>query len=183
MCPGQRSAPALDEGSVHVVATGETTHLRRGRPEDLDRVNAMHLRCTAASRYHRYQAPRHRLGHAEWARLTDPALGATWLMSLHDDPDGVIAVSHLMRTETEGVSELGLLVEDGWQYRGVGTLLTHCAANEAARNGSHTITVMTDAGNTPMLAIALRFGAALPRAVSGTVDLAIEVPRLEGRRG
>jgi len=133
------------------------------------------------SRYHRYQAPRQRLGHAEWAN-TDPAPGATWIMTLHDDPDGVIAVSHLMRTDREGVSELGLLVEDDWQYRGVGTLLTHCAVNHAARDGSHTVTVMTDVGNTPMLAIARRFGTVLPRTASGTVDLTIRVPGLEGRR-
>ncbi|MGW7571973.1 N-acetyltransferase family protein [Streptomyces tendae] len=156
--------------------------VRHGRPEDLDRVNAMHLRCTAMSRYHRYQAPRQRIGHAEWANLTDPALGTTWLVAPHDDPDGVVAVSHLMRTDREGVTELGLLVEDGWQYRGVGTLLTHCAVNHAVREDSHTVTVMTDVDNAPMLAIARRFGAVPPRTESGTVDLAIGVPRTAGVR-
>ncbi|WP_399895984.1 GNAT family N-acetyltransferase [Streptomyces sp. BBFR51] len=182
MCPAHRSAPALDDGSVHVLATGEMVHVRRGRPEDLDQVNAMHLRCTATSRYHRYQAPRQRIGHAEWANLTDPALGTTWLVVPYDDPDAVVAVSHLMRTGPEGVSELGLLVEDAWQYRGVGTLLTHCAVNHAARGDDHTVTVMTDVANTPMLAIARRFGAVLPRTGSGTVDLTIRVPGPAGGR-
>lgn len=135
MCPGQRPAPALDEGTVHVIATGETARIRHGRPEDLDRVNAMHLRCTVTSRYHRYQAPRQSLGHAEWANLTDPALGTTWLLALDDAPDEVI-----------------------------------------------TITVLTHMGNTPMLAIARRFGVVPPRAAYGTVDLTIRVPGTEGRR-
>ncbi|GHB13248.1 hypothetical protein GCM10010330_78930 [Streptomyces tendae] len=181
MCQGRRIAPALDEGTVHVIATGETVRVRPARAEDLGRVNAMHLRCTAMSRYHRYQAPRQRLGEAEWAHLTDPVLGATWIMDLHDDPDRAVAVSHLMHTGKEGVSELGLLVEDEWQYRGIGTLLTHCAVNHATRHGGRTITVLTDVGNAPMLAIARRFGAALPRAVSGTVDLTIRVPGYPSR--
>ncbi|MFJ5036063.1 GNAT family N-acetyltransferase [Streptomyces sp. NPDC088560] len=175
MIPNHSPDPARDDRIVRVLLVGAPAHARRGLFNTLESVNAMHLRCTETSRYSRYHSARWSLSPREWERLTDPAQGATWIAVLDDAPDHVIALSHLLATDREGVSELALLVQDDWQNRGLGTLLTHHAVGHARRHGSHTITLSTHASNKAMLAIARNLGAVTPRAVSGTVDLTIDV--------
>ncbi|PSM42958.1 hypothetical protein C6Y14_12300 [Streptomyces dioscori] len=84
-------------------------------------------------------------------------------------------MSHLMRTDRDGVHELGLLVEDAWQNRGLGMSLACHAVHLARRLDCHSVAVMTDAANTPMLAITRRLGAFVPPSSSGVVDLVIPV--------
>ncbi|QDN54039.1 GNAT family N-acetyltransferase [Streptomyces sp. S1D4-20] len=169
------SAAALDDATAYLLASGELTLTRVARAEDLDQVNALHARCTLATRFSRYQAARRDLRPADWSHLTDPARGTTWITTLAGAPEQAIAVSHLMRTDRDGVRELGLLIEDERQHQRLGTQLTGHAVDHAVSIGCHTIAVMTGAGNQAMLAIARRRGATIPRAMSSTVDLDIPV--------
>ncbi|WP_405592215.1 GNAT family N-acetyltransferase [Streptomyces sp. NBC_01190] len=147
---------------------------RRGCPADLDQVNALHGRCTPSSLSSRYHGALRRISPADWRRLVDPAHGVTWVMQEDRCPDDVIAVAHLMRTGVDGVAELGILVEDSRQGRGLGTRLVGQVLDHAAAAGCHTVTATVQAGNVPMLRIALGFGAPRPRGAA-VMDLRIPV--------
>ncbi|MFD7552311.1 GNAT family N-acetyltransferase [Streptomyces sp. NPDC059816] len=157
-------AAALDDATTYLLASGELTLTRLARADDLDQINALHARCTLATRFSRYQAARRDLRPAEWRQLTDPARGTTWITALAGDPEQAVAVTHLMRTDRDGVRELGLLIEDSRQRQRLGTQLT-----------GHAIAVMTGADNRAMLTIARNRGAVLPLPTSSTVDLDIPV--------
>ncbi|MFF5019024.1 hypothetical protein [Streptomyces sp. NPDC001165] len=83
--------------------------------------------------------------------------------TLADEHEQAIAVAHLMRTDCDGVRELGLLIEDSWQRQRLGTQLTGHAIAPAAAIGCHTVAVMTGA-----LAVARNRGAVLPPPTSST---------------
>ncbi|MEV5282650.1 GNAT family N-acetyltransferase [Streptomyces sp. NPDC006692] len=168
-------AAALDDATTYLLASGELTLTRLARADDLDQINALHARCTLATRFSRYQAARRDLRPAEWRQLTDPARGTTWITALAGDPEQAVAVTHLMRTDRDGVRELGLLIEDSRQRQRLGTQLTGHAIAHAATLGCHAVAVMTGADNRAMLTIARNRGAVLPLPTSSTVDLDIPV--------
>ncbi|MBO1334344.1 hypothetical protein J3486_24235 [Streptomyces sp. VRA16 Mangrove soil] len=76
-----------------------------------------------------------------------------------DAPDTVIAVTHLLRGDTERCGELALLVEDDWQDAGLGTALARWTLSRAADLGMSTVMVLTSASNRRMNAICRGLGA------------------------
>ncbi|WP_167532029.1 GNAT family N-acetyltransferase [Streptomyces capillispiralis] len=163
-----------------VLVSGELAVVRRAVPEDLTEVNAMHARCTTASLVQRYRAPRDGIRPAEWARLTAPSAGASWVTTPLEEPGRVIGLSHLMHTGGDGVRELGLLVEDDWQRRGLGMSLAQYAVLHGARTGCRSVTVLTAADNRAMETIARRLGASPRNRVRTDVEFSIAVA---GRSG
>ncbi|MER8225758.1 GNAT family N-acetyltransferase [Streptomyces sp. NPDC094143] len=169
MCP-----LPLSQESVRILVTGELARVRLAGPNDLELVNAMHARCSVESTVSRYRTPRSGIRPAEWKRLTAPATGSSWVAELSGEPGRVIAVAQLAHTEREGVRELGLLVQDDWQRRGLGTVLAEHVACHGRRTGCHTLVIETAARNSAMRAIAHRLGAPAPTRT--LAELAFTVP-------
>ncbi|MGP3947820.1 GNAT family N-acetyltransferase [Streptomyces sp. 7N604] len=155
-------------GRVLTTRTGHATVTRPATVEDHAAVNPLHARCSLASLCARYQNPRRVLSAAEWRHMTHPDRGLSWVTHPEGDPHTVIAVLNLMRTQEERTAELGLLVEDGWQSRGLGTALARHAFEAAPMLGYRTVTVLTGADNVRMLRILKGVGATLPPP-SGTI--------------
>ncbi|MGW1626585.1 N-acetyltransferase family protein [Streptomyces sp. NPDC002172] len=144
---------------------------------DLDQVNEMHARCSLDSRYARYGAARRALTPREWRRLCDQAHGITLVTVPLHDPSCVIAVTCLMRTSASHMRELGILVEDAWQGRGLGSKLTrHMAALTRTRAlDCKVITATAGSGNQRMLSILRGMGAGMSPSRDGTVDALIRM--------
>jgi acetyltransferase len=53
----------------------------------------------------------------------------------HSNPPGLIAIARYERTEDPGVVELGLVVLDPWQNRGLGRIMIRALLEAAAQNG------------------------------------------------
>ncbi|MCO6007933.1 GNAT family N-acetyltransferase [Actinoallomurus purpureus] len=88
---------------------------------DADAVRDMHARCSLESRRRRYFSARHTIPERLLRVFCDRAHGLTMAA---EGPDGsILALAHLMYTLDPGVGELALLVEDGWQGRGIGAAL------------------------------------------------------------
>ena len=111
-----------------VLADGGTVHLRPVRPDDADRLRAMHARLSADTVYMRFFSMVRTLSAREVERLTTVD---------HDDRVAVVA---LLRDELVGVArydrspatadaEVAVVVQDDQQGRGLGPLLLeHLAA-------------------------------------------------------
>jgi GNAT superfamily N-acetyltransferase len=138
-----------------VLADGTEIGVRPAGPEDLDAVRAMHERCSATGRHRRYlgaEGPSaERLG-----RLLTPARGLALAASV--GADQIVAVANLTG---EGVlAEAAVLVEDGWQGRGIGTALLRRLVMVAADSGYAALELHTLAENTAMLRTLCRLGHA-----------------------
>jgi GNAT superfamily N-acetyltransferase len=93
---------------------GAATALTRFSPADVDELLAMHDRCSADTRYGRWHGHTKRFPAAYLQRLLDEDLAIVARQS--DTLIGLASAAHV-RARTW---ELGLLVEDAWQRRGVG---------------------------------------------------------------
>ncbi|MEU3639991.1 GNAT family N-acetyltransferase [Streptomyces albogriseolus] len=155
--------------------TGTRTITRPATLDDFDAVNALHDRCSLATRFARYQAARRSLRVAEFHHLTRPDRSLTWVTHPEDDPQQVIATTSLVRTTEPDTAELGIMIEDPWQNRGLGTTLAQYARAQARTLGCSLMTVMTGSDNVRMLKIMKTLGAARPAIHSSTVDLTVPV--------
>lgn len=139
--PGPAATLLLPDGRELVV--------RRAARTDLAAVRAMHGRCSPASLYQRYLSGAGGPSDAQLTRLLEPDRGCALLVeSPGAFADRVVAVANLVG---EGVqAELALLVEDGWQRRGIGTALLRRGIAVAASTGFDAVVVHSHAQNTAM---------------------------------
>ena len=132
-----------------LLADGTEITLREGGPDDLDAVTDLHERCSLTSRLRRYRAGTRRPSEAAMRRLLSPEAGHA--LVAEDEQGRVIAIGTLV-WEVDG-AELGLLVEDGWQRRRIGSLLARRLVAEAMENGVSRIRATVHTGNTAAVRI------------------------------
>lgn len=149
-----RTALLLPDGSEVV--------LRLAGPEDLSAVSALHGRCSARTRLHRYLSGGPGPSPAQLSRLLDPARSTTLVAEVvegsggHGSGDQIIAMANLVG---EGLqAEVALLVEDAWQGRGLGTALLRRIGVLAARMGCAALVAHGHAENGAILRTLRRFG-------------------------
>lgn len=135
--------------SRHVVTLPEGNELtvRRAGPEDRAAALEMHGRCspgTLALRYHGpvEDADRY-LDH-----LLSPRFGQS--LAVETASGRLVALGHLLWDGDE--NEVALLVEDGWQRRGIGAVLLRKLVELAAEAGRGSVYAVTRATNTGMVA-------------------------------
>ncbi len=155
--------------------TRTRTITRPATLDDFDAVNALHDRCSLATRFARYQAARRSLRLAEFHHLTRPDRSLTWVTHPEGDPQQLIATTNLVLTTDPDTAELGIMIEDPWQSRGLGTTLAQHARAQARAFGCSSMTVMTGSDNVRMLKIMKTLGADRPAIHSSTVDLTVRV--------
>jgi GNAT superfamily N-acetyltransferase len=176
------SGTATDWTSL--LRDGATTRTRLAATGDLPSVNALHARCSPQSLVLRYLTGRRHLSAAEWRTLVAPPAGLTWVTHPADEPDRVIAVTHVLHIGTPGLgrareagpgpAELALLVDDIWQNRGLGAALTRQAVTVARQRGHSELHALVLADNRPALALARSLGATVtPEGSQCTVRLSL----------
>jgi GNAT superfamily N-acetyltransferase len=136
-----------------LLPDGSELLIRTAIADDLDSVRRFHERSSVDTRQRRY------LGGAlpsdsRLRRLLEPEDGLT-LLAVHGDR--VVAMANLV---TEGdLAEVALMVEDGWQRRGIGTALLRRLTGYAEGAGIAAVLAHTRADNAAMLRTLRRFGA------------------------
>jgi GNAT superfamily N-acetyltransferase len=130
-------ATGTDRGLL--LRDGSEVRLRATEPGDGPLVAALHARCSPASRRSRYLSPTPRLQPDELAALLGPPASATALHSvLAVTADGGSAVGIANLDPEPGVprsARAAVLVEDGWQGRGLGTALLRRISEVATDHG------------------------------------------------
>lgn len=130
------------ESVTLVLPDGVEVLVRPAGGDDLAAVRRMHRRCSAGSRHRRYLSGPGLPSDGRLRRLLEPAAGLTLLAQTAGehpgDPGGrVVAIATLL---TEGVlGHASLLVQDGWQRRGLGTALARRLVAAATRSGLQAV--------------------------------------------
>jgi GNAT superfamily N-acetyltransferase len=186
-----------------LLPDGAELTVRPAQPHDLDAVRQMHERCSVRSRYRRYlsgagvppDADLHLLlhpgqGHALVAETTERepakrrAEAPTRIVALAnltwDAPDAGLPEPGLAGLELAGTglaeAELGLLVVDDWQRRGLGTALARRALRLAVLAGRETVHVRAHAENSPVIRTMHRLDLPLRAETEGSiVTLSVDV--------
>jgi GNAT superfamily N-acetyltransferase len=122
-------------------APGElAVDVRRAVAGDREALGLMFGRCTAETRYRRFHGPVKAIPERY---LADALSGSAFHYALVASPDlvsgpeaggGIVALASC-RLVDEGAAELGLLIEDRWQRRGLGTRLLRDLVTHAGEAG------------------------------------------------
>ena len=153
-------------------------HIRALSPEQLGGLLEMLGRCSASSLFHRFHGVTDGTAYARHLVATS---GHETLTAWSDAQ--CVAVGTLASSGCD--HELGVLVEDGWQRRGVGTeLLTRLVASARARGVDHIVAdvlgedsfVLSALRRVGPLAVTLEWGVYRARVALGTVLGESDVP-------
>ena len=151
-----RLGPRVPRGQdVLTLPEGNEITVRRADLSDVTAAKEMHERCSARTLSMRYHGP---VGDADryLGHLLSPRFGRT--LAAQTASGRIVALGHLLWDGDE--TELALLVEDGWQRRGVGAELLGRLVAMAVEAGCESVYAVTQASNTGMVA-AMR-GLGLP---------------------
>lgn len=129
---------------------GQTVCVRAAAPEDGERLRRMFSRLSGESLYRRFRSPFSRV--PEW--VVNQAVEAD-----HYDRESLIALidgeivgqAMYVRLENSDEAEVAVVVEDGWQRRGIGYLLLSRLAEKARNQGIRALTgaVLPENGAMP----------------------------------
>jgi GNAT superfamily N-acetyltransferase len=175
------AAPERDD-RILLLRDGSEVRMRAATPTDAPLVAALHARCSPAARRARFLSPAPRLDPAELDRLLGGDDGEA-VLAVTVDGGSAVGVATL-GPDGPSAARFGVLVEDAWHGRGVGTSLLRRVADMAAERGVAELTGLArpdDLGVTRLLRRAglrpsaeitdgeVRLRAALPApAASGT---------------
>jgi len=167
--------PLLD--TVLLLHDGSEVLLREAGPSDVPLVDALHARCSPASRRARFLSPTPRLDAAQLRALVDPAGGRS-VLALTRDGGSAVGLADLRLVDPAGgtpAATFGVLVEDTWQHRGLGTALVRRVAETAVDLGVGELhgTVPADEVRITRL---LRRAGLRPTAVLADGTLQLNVP-------
>jgi GNAT superfamily N-acetyltransferase len=116
--------------------------VRTPGPDDATALIAMFERCSPQTRYERFLSPVPAFPARHLADIVHPRRGRWSWVTADDDASRIVAVASLFCVGRD-TAEVGLLVEDDEQRRGLGTELLRVAAEHAREVGIRTIVAET----------------------------------------
>ncbi len=145
---------------VVTLKDGSQVRVRPIRPEDRDRLIDLYDRLSRHTAYQRFFTIMRRLP-PDWARIlaTVDYRRRLALVAEHDGPNGIelIGVGRYEPTERPQTAEVAFVVQDGWQGKGLGTVLLHGVLDAAVARGVGRFIASVLADNTRMLDLLRRF--------------------------
>ena len=149
--------------AVAVLDDGARILLRPAGPDDGPGILDGFERCSADTRYFRFLSGGYELTDERVHALVDADHRdhAVWLALDVDDPrEPVAALARFVRTTADpGVAEVGFIVADDYQGRGLGRLLLDALRVSASVDGVTTFVANVLAENGPMKSLLLHRGA------------------------
>jgi L-amino acid N-acyltransferase YncA len=139
---------------------GSSVFIRPIRPDDAERLIELYDRLSRHSAYHRFFTVMRRLP-PDWARLLANVdyRHRLALVAEHDTPAGVelVAVGRYEPTGQPDTVEVAFAVQDGWQGKGLGTMLLDEVLSAAEARGYRRFCAYVLADNTRMLDLFRRY--------------------------
>ncbi|MGH7356821.1 MAG: GNAT family N-acetyltransferase [Candidatus Rokuibacteriota bacterium] len=159
---------------------GARVRIRPICPEDAPRLIDLYDRLSRDTRYHRFFTVMRRLP-PDWAKFLATVDYRTRFALVVErpavpggttGPAALIGVARYEPTGEPGVAEVAFVIEDGWQGRGIGTILLSDLLRAAAANGIVTFRAWVLADNRRMLDMFERFTNVIERRLEqGVVEL------------
>jgi RimJ/RimL family protein N-acetyltransferase len=155
-----------------VLRDGTRLRIRPIRPDDEPRLGALYDRLSRHTAYQRFFTVMKRLP-PDWAHfLANVDYRRRLALVAEHEPGELIAVARYEPTDREDTAEIAFVVQDGWQDRGLGTVLLGDLLQAAEARGVHRFCAYVLADNTRMLDLLLRFTDVLERKTeSGVVTV------------
>ena len=137
-------------GWRETLADGRPVTVRLGRPQDTEGVEALHERCSPASRYQRYFTPMNEWRENNLRRISGGHRGATLVVT--DLREEIIALGNVfpLGPQSTDTAEIAVIVDDAWHGSGVGLLLTLRLVDVARRMGFTELIAYVLADNRAM---------------------------------
>ncbi len=145
------------------------------RADDAGRLIELYGRLSRQTAYQRFFTVMRRLP-PDWARVFAAVdyQRRLALVAEHEGPRGVelVGVARWEPSDPEDTVEVALVVQDGWQGKGLGTLLFTALLEAATARGYRRFRAFVLADNRRMLSLTARVGRIVSRTVdSGVVEL------------
>jgi ribosomal protein S18 acetylase RimI-like enzyme len=174
------SAPTSGTGlgfdRVLLLQDGSEVLLREAGPSDAPLVAALHARCSPESRRGRFLSPTPRLDADQLRNLVGPDGGRAVLALTRDGGSAVgLADLRVAAVPEPRSAHFGVLVEDAWQHRGLGTALVRRIAETAVDHGLDELTGTVPADEVRVTRLLRRAGLR-PTAVRADGTLRLNVP-------
>jgi len=139
---------------------GARLRLRAIRPEDQDRLVALYDRLSQHTAYQRFFAVMKRLP-PDWAHLLANVdyQSRLALLAEHGPPDApeLVGVARYEPTDQADTAEIAFVIQDGWQNRGLGTLMLDALLSAAEARGIRRFRAYVLASNMRMIDLLARF--------------------------
>lgn len=153
---------------------GTRVRLRPIRATDAPGLVALYDHLSRDTRYHRFFSVMQRLP-PDWARLlatVDYRSRLALVAEAPGDPDTLIAVARYEPAGAPDTAEVAFVVQDGWQNRGLGTVLFSELLAAAELNGIRRFRAWVLADNRRMLDLIARLGEITQRSIDqGVAEL------------
>ncbi|MBU6244842.1 MAG: GNAT family N-acetyltransferase [Actinomycetales bacterium] len=143
--------PGAGYGWAERLADGSDVWVRLARPHDSAAVAAMHERCSQQSRYQRYFTPMDTWREENLRRISGGHRGATLVATVGESD--VVALGNVFPAgDPQGsAAEIAVIVDDGWQRRGLGRAMLQHLIDVAGQLGFSSVRAYVLAENTGML--------------------------------
>jgi RimJ/RimL family protein N-acetyltransferase len=155
------------------LGDGSVVRIRPIRPDDAPRLQDLHSRLGRESAYQRFFAIAPQLP-PDWARALANVDYQRRLALVVESVDGanLIGVGRYEPTGDANTVEVAFVVQDGWQNRGLGTILFSAILQAAAARGFRRFQAYVLSDNTRMLDLISRFTRIESRTTQqGVTDL------------
>lgn len=165
---------------------GARLRLRPIRAEDQNRLIAFHDRLSRHTAYQRFFAVTKRLP-PDWARLLANVdyRRRLALLAEHGPPEAseLVGVARYEPTDQADTAEIAFVIQDGWQNRGLGTVMLDELLAAAEARGIRCFRAYVLAGNARMIDLLLRFTDVRERRTErGVTELLLARRPPPGRR-
>ncbi len=145
--------PGLAAHAPTPATTSAAPIVRLASFDDTIGLMRMHERCSADTVYRRYATPLTRIDERLARRLL-LAGGGALVATVEDE---VVATASISTVEN-GIAEVSILVEDGWQRHGIGTHLLSSAARLARGQGAVEVVLRSHTHNPALMSLAFASG-------------------------
>jgi RimJ/RimL family protein N-acetyltransferase len=156
------------------------------RPEDAPRLMEFHERLSCHTAYQRFFTLMKRLP-PDWAHfLANVDYRRRLALVVEQKPGELVAVARYEPTDRDDTAEIAFVVQDGWQNRGLGTILLAELLQAAEARGIRRFRAYVLADNARMLDLLLRFTDVLERTLeAGIVSVLVTrcAPHIRGSIG
>ena len=165
----------MEDASAPTPEASPAPVVRVATLEDTGALMRMHARCSADTIYRRYATPLARVDD-RFARRLLLAGGGALVAAVDTEVVGVASMS----TCEDGLAEVAILVEDGWQRLGIGSRLLGSVARLARAHGAHEVALRSPTHNPALMSLAFASGLrARIRREGDTVVVTVGVESLK----